>query len=488
MFQRTIPSIPTRLLALPLVVAFAASGHGLIGQATAADPEPVGTNIARTMSLLASATPEHRTPVRILFYGQSIVRQDYVRKAVEAELRRRYPHADLTVENRAIGGYTAPVLRHTAHHDLYPFYPDLVVFHVYGGERGGEFEEIWRGIRERTTAEILTWTHHMSSYNEARDRRDEEASEHRRELAEKYNCEMVDVRDSWKKYLSENSLEAADLLGDNIHVNARGGELMGRLVVEALQEPAEVPDSWEPLVTHFDAVDAGTSDAPVTFSGEPWRSDGDALIGSSPDSALKLRFVGNRVDVTTHPVPGDLGTARILLDGKPVSAEPACYAATLPTRTPIDYRPGLKRVELGENVQAEDWTIEVPEVSDDGREFRFRLVGTKTGDDGEGSQAEPFVSDSGRIRIDPKLFSFAEAIRIRKRPLPTPFELTFKTYLMGVDTWEPQMPEQEGAVDRTTVAQGMANGPHELTIIPNGDGLVPIARLTVYRPPLGETR
>ena len=100
-----------------------------------ATPEPAGdmnssgAKIQRTMSRLASSTPDKRNHVRILFYGQSVTRNPWWQD-VANDLRQRFPHADLEIENRAIGGYGGPVLINTAEFDLYPFYPDLVIFHV----------------------------------------------------------------------------------------------------------------------------------------------------------------------------------------------------------------------------------------------------------------------------------------------------------------------------------------------------------------------
>ncbi len=68
-----------------------------------------GRNIQRTMRLLATSTPEHRNTVRILFYGQSITEQKWA-KLVEDDLRRRFPHANLIVENRALGGFASQML------------------------------------------------------------------------------------------------------------------------------------------------------------------------------------------------------------------------------------------------------------------------------------------------------------------------------------------------------------------------------------------
>ena len=101
------------------------------------NPASLGSKIQRTMTLLATSTPRKPNRVRILFYGQSVTLNPWWRDIAEY-LRNTYPHADLEIENLAIGGYSAPVLIRTAEFDLYPFYPDLLIFHVYGGVEGGE--------------------------------------------------------------------------------------------------------------------------------------------------------------------------------------------------------------------------------------------------------------------------------------------------------------------------------------------------------------
>ena len=98
--------------------------------------------------------------MRILFYGQSVTRNPWWQDVAD-DLRKRFPHADLEIENRAIGGYGGPVLINTAEFDLYPFYPDLVIFHVWSGVETGHQEKIIRRIRQRTTAEVLLWTSNL---------------------------------------------------------------------------------------------------------------------------------------------------------------------------------------------------------------------------------------------------------------------------------------------------------------------------------------
>lgn len=122
--------------------------------------DQLGKNIQRTMTLLATSTPEHRNRVRILFYGQSVTAGPWS-YALADDIRKAYPNADLVIENRAIGGYGAESLIKTADYDLYPFYPDLLIHHCWGGVTTGEQEEIIRRVRQRTTSEILLWTTHF---------------------------------------------------------------------------------------------------------------------------------------------------------------------------------------------------------------------------------------------------------------------------------------------------------------------------------------
>src|SRR5436190_5550369 len=103
------------------------------------DDPSFGAQVQRTMSLLAGSTPKKRNRVRILFYGQSITEQNWS-KIVAEDLRRRFPHADLEIENKAVGRFPSQLPRRLAEHDLLPFNPDLCIVHVYGDHT--KYEEI----------------------------------------------------------------------------------------------------------------------------------------------------------------------------------------------------------------------------------------------------------------------------------------------------------------------------------------------------------
>ena len=74
---------------LLLYFVFAASiGVPAMAQETpppkpAADESAFGEKIARTMTALATSTPEKKNPVRVLFYGQSITAQPWSAVIVE---------------------------------------------------------------------------------------------------------------------------------------------------------------------------------------------------------------------------------------------------------------------------------------------------------------------------------------------------------------------------------------------------------------------
>ena len=191
--------------------------------ADAGTPNPSVAFIQRTMSRIDGSTPEKPATVRFQFYGQSITAQPWT-KLVEKDLAKRFPSVKFTFHNPAIGGFTSPALIRTAEHDLYPWYPDILVFHVYGPV--DKYEEIIRLTRARTTAEIVLWTSHLSAAETLDKNLDADARIVTiREIARKYDCMLIDVRKKWIEYVKANNLEPKDLLRDTVHLNDNGIEL-----------------------------------------------------------------------------------------------------------------------------------------------------------------------------------------------------------------------------------------------------------------------
>lgn len=404
-------------------------------------------------------------------------------------LRQRYPYAVIDAEDRAIGGFTAPALIRPAYHDLYPFYADIVVFHVYGGEKSGQLEDIIAGMRKQNTSDIMVFTHQIAWIDNdkglaRRTASDDASSEKIRELAEKYDCELVKVREEWREYLKAHNLGINELIGNrvksNVHPNVEGHTLLAQLVLRHFQHHPDNPDKYAAAVSTF-----RPGDAAVQFTGAAWQRAPQGWLGRDAKSALKLTFEGNRVDVLAFAAP-DLGSAKILVDGKPGSQMPALYRCTRPSSAPYVWWPGVKRVTLAETALPvlETWTMTLTDVDKGKGTVSFTLKGSATGEDGAGARGRDFVSNSGRIHIAAGDFNVLGALRYRKKDCPPNFKITWQVVPMFVDQWRPRAIPVPSVEEAVTLVKCLPNGRHTLEIVPNGDGNVPVKALRVHNPPL----
>jgi len=422
---------------------------------TPGDPKTLGYGIQRTMRLLATSTPKRRNRVRILFYGQSITVQDWTKRVAD-DLRRRFPHADLEIENRAIGGFASQLLKLPAEHDLYPFYPDLLIFHVYGSHT--DYEGIIRSVRSRTAAEVLMQKDHVTAWP------DPNASQTQNtgmwwsrmmndvylpSFAEKYGCGLVDVPTGWLGYLKANNLQPSALLSDEVHLNDHGNYLMAELIKQYLVVRPEL-EKQEPRLSW---------DVPIRPS--MWKK-----------GKLALDFDGNRVDLLPARSGGRLS---VRIDGKKPSEFPSMYAITRPTPNP--WSPlALVRVDHASPLRIEDWTLEITKVDETAQKWSYRVVGSLTGPDGEGSNDQTFTSNSGRVKIEPGSFykagKFEPGYQIKWRVVPT-----------HLDQYSPTLPQSPASDAATTIAQGLPNGRHRLELTAT-DGQPAIKAVRIYRPPV----
>lgn len=439
----------------------------------------LGADIQRTMTLLATSTPEKRNRVRVLFYGQSVTRNPWW-KSVAEYLQKAYPHADLQIDNRAIGGYTAPVLINTAEFDLYPYYPDLLIFHVYGGVKGGEQEKIIKKVRQTTTSEVLLWTSHFrwprdlprdGDRNDPAAKKltqaDEERSAMIRDIARKYGCELAEVREQMRSYLKEHGLFPKDTLNDSVHPNRLGNYLIAELIKPSLRYDPNFPsDSWEDMVC----------DVPVD----------DPRVRRSADGGLELTFDGNRVDVIAAPTDGaKTATADVLIDGRAPSTYPELYYHARPSTAPHDtVRPAINGIGHEKPLVREKWTAKILECDPEKNILRYEVIGSKTGPDGQGDHLKRFVSKSGRVVIEPRRWMVCWAVRYREKPLPEDYEVTWEVKPLFNDVYQAPEREAPGKEATVTLAQGLSNGRHTLKLVPRGGVQPPIKAFRVYRPPL----
>lgn len=427
-----------------------------------------GRNIQRTMRLLAESTPEDRNTVRVLFYGQSITEQGWW-KLVADDLKKRFPNADLMIENRAIGGHSSQLLVKTAEADLYPFYPDLLIFHVYGAH--DKYEDIIRSVRQRTTAEILQQNDHVTKpddFNEETDaaklapgKASWDAFMNHNWLpavSRKYSTELCDQRGLWKQYLKEAHLEPKDLLKDNVHLNPNGEKLMARFVSAYLR--------FDPLL--------GPSPA------EQWVKT--LTVGKDlewKEGKLTLEFEGNRVDAIAKA--GATATANVLIDGRKPSELPGVRNFTRSSPYPHSNWPCLLKIGSEKPLQREEWTLTMHDVAPDLKSFKFDVTGSSTGPDGSGERGARFVSNSGRVIIEPEDWNLEYCLAVFKTPVEDGFQVKWKVEPHYADQFAPPPAGRAGSELLITLAQGMPNGKHTLEISGSREA---IAAIRIYTPPL----
>lgn len=457
----------TRLCAISLVAGIIAPWVAGAADYPAPPPstgkEDFGAHIQRTMTLLETSTPEHRNTVRILFYGQSITDQPWTNE-VERYLKQKYPHADLQFAKRSIGGFASQLLVQTAEVDLYPFYPDLLVFHVYGAHN--TYEDIIRRTRERTAAEVLMWNDHANQWPVANPKQNEEGwwphmmnDVFLPKFAKDYGCRLADVRSPWVTYLKANQYEPSKLLKDGVHLNEHGNFLLAELIKREFVYRPDLPrDEWQGLAKTYQVGKDVT-----------WK-----------DGKLELPFEGNRVMLIAKHGGKEGVAARVQIDGQSPSTFPGCYTMTRTTIAPGGWFPAIKYVTWNAVPELEDWTAKITQTSDDPKQIKFEVTGSKTGADGSGVTGEKFVSKSGRVVIEPDAWSFDYAQRMSKKTPPVGFAVKWKTLPLHADVYH--TPKDGALIYEIVVAQGFPSGKHTLTL--TAENAVPdIAAIRIYNPP-----
>lgn len=414
-------------------------------------PDSLGLNLQHTAALLAGSTPQHRVPVNVIIYGQSITGSRLYTQFVGDYLRQQYPYADINIRNLSIGGFGANQIIRTAPHDVYNTCADLIIFHVYGGEKTGELDTLFTNLRRTSTADILIMNHHVNANQQ---KPSDESAKFLRGIAGKYKLELVDISTEWMQYLAANHLQPKDLLRDNVHPNRYGNWLMGQLVGRHVQYQPSFKQAPNQLVQKI-------------------------------NPARKIKFTGNRLDaVATGATLQKSGnsTARLLLDGKPVTANPWRFTITRPSAGPGTWWPAVRRVAHNTPLVLEDWTLEITGISADTAVYSYRVYGSVTGEDGAGTSNAPFVSKSGRVVIDPSDILFNKIKEVFKVATPAGYKVTWSVVPVFRDTYQPPVVTGVGKVYRTTLVSGLPNGVHTLELVSDNKTPLPIDYFEAHNP------
>lgn len=430
------------------------------------DSSHFGSKVRRTMHLLATSTPENRNTVNIIFYGQSITAGQPWVKAVTDQLKARFPHANIIAQDKAVSGFSSDRLINAAELDIYPAYPDLVIFHVYGHHE--KYESIIQSIRSRTTAEILITNDHIEGSNP----RDSQGNyidtgwtadmyTYTRNFATKYNCEYVDLRAEWKRYLKANDYLSSQLLQDNVHLNAHGNYLYAELILRQLIHRPDLDPNAEGL----------TEDYVI----------GEDIDWDMETGTLSLPFAGNRVDaIYERTSPGATLPAEVWLDGQRPSTFPELYAYTRPSPNPWSNRPVFNRVDSITPKVLEDWTLTITSVS--GTTFNYSVSGTVTGADGNGTNTADFVSNSKRVVISGDVFHWFDGRFVQDNAKAAVGQkMTWKTIPLYTDNATYQA-TSNNIIGTQTLFKGAAHRRHLLQLISDDPAAVGLKALRVHRP------
>lgn len=386
-------------------------------------PSPVETNqghmpgsrIERTMRLLTTSSAKSPNRVRILFYGQSITAtgQGWWR-IVYNDLKKRYPSAKIEAQNIAISGFSAGYLQWNAINDIRIFNPDLIIFHDYGSNE--DYETICQNMLKRTHAELLIQSDHYTRYITGKledieeDKSIVEHDQHSvwmRQLADKYNFALLDIRHLWWNHLKANKVDPKSLLRDHAHMNDAGDALMAQLTLDYMVPPkpgdrGPGDDRVTTIVIEPKDWKNGAFEVPSEFNQVSLECDGGT------DQSFSVKVNGQRPS----------STASLYYTGR----------TSLAWKT---WFPILTHIPLGPNPVSEQWTLTLYECKSS-KQFLYRLVGSRTGYDGDGDSTQDFTSKSGRIIIPVK--SWIQWYG--NNTPPENFEIKFATIGSGVDRVE----------------------------------------------------
>lgn len=429
------------------------------------DTSKLGQYTSRTMNLLHKSSPANKNDVRILVYGQSISEQEWWLE-VKRTVGERFPDANLIMENIAVGGFSTQYLFKTVEMDISSFYPDLVLLHIYGGIK--DYETVLSTIRSRTTAEVAIMTDHYIGENRWSDTMSYYLLP---SLAEKYKCDIINIRDPWKTYLKDNNLQPSELLRDGIHLNDFGNFLMAELVKPLFCFKSFFPDDPFDLLTSISFDDL-----------KSFRAD-----------TIVFPFKGNRVDLVYNTTKTDKAKAyRIVLDGKSPSAFAGTYYMTRPYNRKGEswpwVLPAMIRIDHTAPWTTEEWSCVYTDAAPPYTDFRFEISGSVTGPDGQGAGSQDFVSPSGRVIIkggdseNGGDWHLERSYKVLKTMVNSGDTVKWKTYSVSADAFVASSENAYSGNRSLILFQGVPNGDHVLKITTKGGRFTQISGIKVYRP------
>jgi hypothetical protein len=474
----------TLLLALCAVALLAPVVATVVVRHRERDSVSDAQKIARTLGIIRSSTPTDHKVLKVLFYGQSITKSGWDKTVIE-HWHQQYPNTVFVVQNRALGGFASQALVRATEQDIAAFYPDLIIFHVYGDHRA--YEKIIRLFRSRTAADIIVQTDHGDVIPDPRCAEGlhlsisrqpgcaghlwhhqriwgDEMSYHKiPALAKKYGLALEPQRDWWREYLIRTGTNPRDLLVDEIHPNDRGKQLIAEFFNRY----------FDGLVSQYN--DETAHDVTAIEPTDAERASGNEIV----------HFEGSRLELVSEK-PLSAWPA-VTVDGQPPASLDGCYQVSRASSTStVPDWPFVRRIVLMHDHTAEDWSATLTDFSPDQKDFAFSVQGAKSGPEGSGRSGQHFVSKSGNLVIEPDDWMVERAWEHTHVAISGPVQVTWSvSYVCG---GEPEVIDRGGGAKeyRYVLATGLADKDHSITLKGPAEDFRAIDRLTAYRPRIHE--
>jgi hypothetical protein len=356
--------------------------------------------------------------------------------------------------------------------------PDLIFCYTTGTLEG--LDALLSETRRRTTAEIMVPSVHFKPPDKLTPEVIEKGAgvdwAKVREICAKHGAEFVENRRELAAYITRNHLHLDDLLFDHNHQNQHGRIRIWDNVSRHLN-PSDrstyTAESRERRIPPTPLTNTKTEQ--VSLSGD-WLVTGEALRTSAAGARLKINFVGNRLDLIGRKGPGG-GTIKVLVDGVAGGQASFVMNSIMPSRKHLWKAPHA--VDLGSKPVPQKWLIMM--TSDVGD---YRLEGSVTGFDGQGNLAQPFLSRSGQVGIQP---TYWRQGRVEKKGQGIEYgvaqgdSFTFDVQRAGLD--ELSFRADQPVPMAEPLVRDLPNGQHTVELITTGDGMVAIEGLYVFEPP-----
>jgi len=395
-------------------------------------------------------------------------------------IRRRFPNAPPIVY-RKHGGPGTPwefvyawIKQFVANEQ-----PDLVFTYTSGSLDG--LDALLTEIRRRTTAEVIVPSLHFKPPGAITPENIENGMgvpwAKAREICEKHGAEFVANRREMADYLAHTGIDMEDLLMDHNHQGVHGRiriwDNVSRHIAKSDQS-AYTPESRERRISVTEPVSTATEH--VSISGG-WTTTGDTLHTNAKNSRLLVSFTGNRIDLLGRQSPGG-GTVKVLIDGVPGEQVPVFVTNCIKPANRHEWRIP-HAVELGATLVPQTWTITMTSNVGD-----FRVEGSVAGPDGTGNLAEPFISRSRQIGLNPKLW---RAGRIERKGEPVDYAVAtgdaFSFDVSRAASGQLSFKADQPIYLAEPLVRNLPNRQHTVELITMGDGEVTIDGLYVFQPP-----